>query len=288
MNGTRFEPIKHEFVDREPERGRYGAIACGQDQQRIFCLQAEDGWGKSWLLARLYLDTPDQKCFKVVIDLGSTKVKDEEALLENIAEEMGGPISEHMAEAMETSAGKIDIKSERDTIIHGDVAINKVVVNHQGGSDHLSVELQDPHGYGYRVRNLTRAFIAGLEALPPSKQAILFLDRFEKATKPTRDWLVDQLLTGMRDGEFPNLIAVVASTQPFDFLEAREWRYTAVHQHLQGLPEDAVREYWVQKRRLPEGDLQTILKLLRTGGFSPSALSNFADMIEQTTATNQA
>lgn len=282
MNGSRFKPIKEEFVDRNLEKDIYNKIADRIDEQRIFCLQAGDGWGKSWLLAFLYLDTPDGNFFKTLIDLGNTKIKDEEALLESIAEEMGGPISNQMQGAFDAPAGKIDIKSGRDTIIQGDVALNKVVVNHQGASDHLSVELQDPHGYGYRVRTLTRAFIAGLENLQPTKSAILFFDRFEKATKLTRDWLVDQLFTGLRDGEYPNLIVVVTSTQPFDFLDGRDWLYTVAHQHLQGLPEDAVREYWVIKRGLPESDLRTILKLLSTRGFSPSALSSYADMIEKT------
>lgn len=282
MSDSRFESIKHEFVDRTPERERYNRIADRTDDQRIFCLQAEDGWGKSWLLGRLYLDTDNDRWIKAFVDLGNTKIKDEAALLESISEEMGGSISEQMSRVVRTPMGRIDIRSEGDTIIQGDVAVNKVVVNHQGESDHISVEVQDPRGFKLRVDNLTDALIAGLKTLPPGTLALLFLDRFEKATNTMYDWLVDQLFTGVRDGKYPNLILVVTSAKPFGFLENRDWRYTATQLTLGGLPEDSVREYWLQKRHLPEEDLQTILKLLRTGGFSPSSLSNLADMIENT------
>jgi len=280
MNSARFEPIKKEFVDRAPQRDQYHKISSTKDHQRIFWLQAEDGWGKSWLLARLYLDTSDTNCLKALIDLGNIKAKDDQALLETVADELGGMVSEQMAEFIGAPRGNIDIRSEGDVNIKGDVAINKVVVNHQGGNDHISVEWRDSEGHDQRVRTLSRLFESGLKRLPESTQAILFLDHFEKATKPTHDWLVDHLFSGIRDGDYPNLIVVVASTQPFDFFDARQSRFAVFQQAIGGLPEDSVRQYWLEKRRLSESDLQTILKLLASKGNSPSALSAFADMIE--------
>jgi len=282
MTNTMFEPINHEFVDRDSIREKYSEITDRKVDQRIFCLHAEDGWGKSWLLARLYLDTPEKNCLKALIDLGSTKVKDEQALLETIADEMGGTVSEEISDVLSTPSGSINIQSGRDVNIKGDVAVNKVVINNQGGSEHLSVELRDSHGYDQHVRTLTRLFMSGLERLPQSTRAFLFLDRFEKATKPTHDWLVDHLFNGLRSGDYPNLIVIVAGIMPFELFEGREWRYTVMQQQLGGLPEESIRKYWLEKRRLPEGDLQTIMKILRTGGFSPSALSTYADIIEKT------
>lgn len=270
-----------DFVDRRSEIDQYGRIASRRDNRRIFWLQAEDGWGKSWLLARLYLEALENDCLKAIIDLGNTRVKDEESLLECIAEEMRGSVSEEMIKAISTPLGNIHIQAGRDVNIEGDVVVNKVVVNHQGGTDHLSVELRDSHGYNQRVNNLTRLFETGLEQLQPPTGAILFLDRFEKATEPTRNWLIDRLFTGMRDGAYTNLIVIVSSSQPFDLFKGREWRDTMALHEIKGLPEESIREYWLQKRSLSETHMNTILILLREKGNSPFELSTLADIFER-------
>jgi len=280
MNDGLFKVIQEEFVDREAETRRYNTILHRDNSGRIFSLRAEDGWGKSWLLMRLILDTP-KKYLRTLIDLGSTEAKDEEALLERICEKMGGVVSGEMAKDIDAPPGNVSIRAGGNVNIRGDVIVgNKLIVNHPGGkNNHISVEVNDPYAHDQRVRRLTRSFKSGLEQLPKKSWAILFLDRFDSATKVTRDWLVDILFTGLLNGEYSNLIVVVTSILPINRFEAREWKAAVVQDQIGGLPPTAIQEYWLRRRHLPEAGLKTILR--RAAHTSPLELSHYADKVER-------
>lgn len=282
MEDDFFEPtIRSEFVDRVPQREQYTEFAAIKDFRRILCVQAEDGWGKSWLLSRLYMDSPRETCLKVMIDLGSPEAENEVAILELIAEKMGGAISENMEGFLSVQSGNIHAQAGRDLQARDIVAGNKVTVNNYGGAEHVSVEFRNPYEHENRVRTGTRLFKLGLTYLQPPMRAILFFDRFEQATEPTCRWLINSLFAGLRQNAFKNLIVVIASSKPFDCFKERGWHLTTLYQQLGGLPEDAIREYWLQIRNLPETELEKNLEVLRNQGFSPLALSLLAEKFEQ-------
>ena len=283
MNDDYFEPtIHYEFVDRVPQREQFNEFAAIKDFKRILCVQAEDGWGKSWLLSRLYMDSPRASCLKVMIDLGSPEAENEVAILELIAEKMGGTISELMKELLTTRSGSIHAEAARDLHVLGDVLTgNKITVNNYGGTDHFSLELKDSHEYENRVRVGTRLFRSALSQLQPPMRGILFFDRFEKATEPTCKWLLNSLFTGLRQNIYKNLIVVIASSEPFDCFKERGWHLTILRQQLSGLPEEAIREYWLKIRQLPEAELEKNLEALQKEGNSPLVLSLLAEKFEQ-------
>ena len=281
MSDRLFRVIQEEFVDRQQEITCYTGIIRGDNPEHIFCLQAEDGWGKSWLLMRFFLDSPKGKCFKALMDLGSIDAKDEEAFLERICERMGGAVSVEMAKVMNAPAQGASIRAGRDVKIAGDVTFGpKIIIANPGSKgDHLSVEVKDPYSRDRRVRDLTRAFQRGLSQLPPKSRAVLLLDRFDNATRVMRNWLVDILFTRLLNGEYPNLIIVVACKGPLDFFAPREWRATVLQAELGGIPETAIQEYWLQRRHLPQEKLKGLLR--RAEKTSPLELSRYADQVEQ-------
>jgi hypothetical protein len=283
MSDDFFEPtIQYEFVDRIPQRDQFHEFAAIKEYRRILCVQAEDGWGKSWLLSRLYMEIPTEACLKVIVDLGSPEAENEMAILELIAEKMGGAISDHMKEVLKTPSGTIHAQAARDLSVGGDVvAGSKVIVQNYGGAEHVSVELKDLYEYENRVRVGTRLFKFALAQLQPPMRGILFFDRFEKATEPTRRWLINSLFTGLRQNSYKNLLIVIASSQPFDCFRERGWHLTTLYQQLGGLPEEAIREYWIKIRNLPETSLEGILETLRKEGNSPLVLSLLAEKFEQ-------
>lgn len=270
MSDSLFQPaIQHEFVDRLEERDIYNAVLTLQDEKRIFCLQAKDGWGKSWLLKRLYLDSP-KKCQRVFIDLAREGSVDELTLIDNIAEKIGDAFSKRIHMEPSTPRGNIQIRAGRDVKIGGDLI---------GGAKYLSNQ-QDPRAHAERLNKVSNIFKSEMQKLEKSKPVIIFLDRFETATEPVYTWLANNLFQDILNGEYTNLILVLASVEPFEGFRERDWYYTVVQQYLQGLPDDAIREYWVQIRRLSEADLEKNLRYLRREGNSPLALSLLAEKVE--------
>jgi hypothetical protein len=187
-----------------------------------------------------------------------------------------------MQDFLNAQPGNIRADAARDINIQGDVLTgNKVTVNSFGGADHIMVEWKDTYIFDDRVRSGTRLLKQGLAQLQSPLRGILFFDRFEQATEPTCRWLLNHLFAGLRQNVFKNLVVVIASAKPFDCFKERGWHYTTLHQKLGGLPEEAIREYWLKIRGLPEAELEKNMETLRSEGCSPLALSILAQQLER-------
>lgn len=272
MDSDLFQPaVKYEFVNRDEERSLYTAVLTLKDEKRIFCLQAKDGWGKSWLLARLYMDTP-QECQKVLIDL-SSEAQTEIALILNIAQRIGGPFLAEVKEKVDVLISNIELHAGGDITIQGDVV---------GGNKYVALE-QDPRESENRLALLNVIFKSAMMDLQRSQPVILFLDRFESTTQPVRTWLVEQLCKDILKATYKKVVVVIASSAPLQCFKDRGWHYTVIEQYLKGLPEGAIREYWQKIRKLSQTDLEENLELLHSEGDSPLALSLLADLFEPNT-----
>ncbi len=266
-----YPAVQYEFVDREPERTTYARVLTFGDEKRIFCIEAKDGWGKSWLLTRLYLDSPEEYQ-KVWIDLRKDGVT-ELTLMLKIAEKVGDDFLNQLKQRMGLGKSNTVNLYAKNLTIHGDVV---------GGNKNISME-EDPYESREQLPRFNQEFGLTLKTFQASKSVILFMDRFETTTQPVRTWLIEQLFNLILDQTYTNVLLVMAGSQPFECFKERDWHYTVVEQHLKGLPEEAIREYWLNVRKLREVDLEENLDLLRSEGYSPRALSILAELFEPKT-----
>jgi hypothetical protein len=280
---TLIEKVKSDFVDRQPELTSYQKITGTRPDQLILCINAEDGWGKTYLLTKLFIESDRPELFRAKLNLDSYEAANAVFLLEAIGRQMKGVIQAEMDR--EGPPGAVNIEAGGDVNIHGDVISgSKYVVNYSGSGDHPKVEVSDPYAYAMRVNALTVRFQNGLRLLQPPQMAILFLDIFEKITDKTMEWLKQELFPGLYDGRFEHLAVIVAGNCEFSCFEDRELSSIVERHRLTGLPEDSIKEYWLQRCHLPEQDLPFVLRAVLGNRGDPSFLSTLADGIQHALA----
>jgi len=270
-----YPAVQRRFVDREPERNAYATVLTFSDEKRIYCIEAADGWGKSWLLRRLYLDSPDEDQ-KILIDL-KKDVTTELTLILKIAEKIGNDFLEQLQQRMGQGSGNTINFYAKNLTIQGDVV---------GGDKNISMN-QSPYESSEQLPRFNQEFRKMFQEFQSSKRVILFLDRFEETTQPVQTWLLEQLFTAIWDDrKYENIVIVISSSKPFECFNRRDepdWDYIILDRHLKGLPEEAIREYWLKIRELPQAALEEKLEWLQSHGNSPWALSDLADSLKPQT-----
>lgn len=283
----RIQPYEREFVDRDPEWKTYKKMAV-QPSQCFFCIEAKDGFGKTWLLQHLAQagkTISEREITSLYIDLEKPEAKNAEMLLRYIKSGTTGPVQTELAKVIDVIDAGVNIQAGGDVHIDGDVVGgNKVNIPDLGqpGSKSINVEVWDPAGYARNVDKLTAALVFGLAQLQPPAELVLMLDNFgETTTTHTREWLLGTLAPKLQNGQISNLIIVLTSKEPFQCFPSNDWKHVVVQWHLGGLPDEFIREYWVKIRGLQELHLQTIMPLLKSKEYSPAEMSAYADAIER-------
>lgn len=120
------------------------------------------------------------------------------------------------------------------------------------------IQRDDPWVQQMIQADITAAFRDCLIELTTTRTVAFLLDSWERATTDTRHWLRDNLLKWTLDKKLPNALAVVAGTEVPDLGRPmrRIRRLT-----LAGLPDEAVRTYWIEKCGLPLEDVSYVIKL---------------------------
>ena len=275
-----------EFVDRKDEKGIFQQIIVQQLSRCFFCIQAQDGFGKTWLLRHLCQES-NQKSEPIIsgiyINLEESHAKDAEELLRYLAKKVHDPIQQELTNAVTTISTGVSIQTQGDVNINGDViGGHQINVPEIHGQDKLNVVVSDPKSYIRNVSNLQDALSAGLCHLQPHEKLVLFLDNFgENTTESTRKWLLEWLAPKLQRREILNLIVVIASNEPYQCFEKRDWKSVVAEHRMGGIPDEFIREYWLEKRQLDEVHLETIIPWLNSKDNSPTEMSSFADIIEQ-------
>jgi hypothetical protein len=163
-----------------------------------------------------------------------------------------------------------EIRAERPSLPWEEAGI----VNSEGaiflpGSD-------DKRGKQLQLHRLAEAVVNALHSFTPEKPVLLLLDTYEKGTQSVVDWLGQHFLPLIRQGELGGLRVVIAGREVPKF--DREWRMVVDTSELLGLPEPAIREYWIMRRKQPETDLGFVG---RYSGGIPLMLAQMADIADQ-------
>jgi hypothetical protein len=277
------DPILQYFVDRDPELGLFQEMVKGLRFHRIFCVKADDKGGKSWLLKRLRWVCKDSGWASAYVDLSSADAENAEQMLTYIGRQMGGTVQQAL-DAVPLPSQGVNIQSGGGPVkVEGDVVGgNKVTVNTFGNEQHVAVEVIDRHGYQLRVSSLSTAFRNAIAALPADTCPMLFLDQFESVnTDYVLPWLQSELFEPLRGGDIQRPLVVIASKDNFVLFNDSEWENAVFCKDLPGLPEAAIRQYWLERRKLPESFLPTVMVLMAGANGLPGKLSELAWLFEQ-------
>jgi hypothetical protein len=163
-----------------------------------------------------------------------------------------------------------EIRAERPSILSDEGGmVNSEAAIFLPGSD-------DKRGKQLQLQKLAEAVVNALHGFTSERQVLLLLDTYEKCTKSVVDWLGQYFLPLIRQGNLAGLRVVIAGRELPQF--DREWRMVVATTELLGLPEPAIREYWIMRRKQSEIDLGFVR---RYSGGIPLMLAQMADIADQ-------
>lgn len=123
-------------------------------------------------------------------------------------------------------------------------------------------------------RQINDAFFACLEELLAAKgRAILLFDSVEEAPDVAKNWLRQELLLRLRDGQIKDIVIIITGRKTPDLTDLGI-RHLLVQTSLAPFQEEHVREYFEVRRKITGLDLRTVI--LTSGGV-PGALAMMAD-----------
>jgi len=123
-------------------------------------------------------------------------------------------------------------------------------------------------------QQINDAFFECLSALAQSSEQIAFLfDSYETAPDAAENWITAELLPRLRDGQISKVTIIITGRKTPDLTDL-DMASLLVQTNLDPFTEQDVREYFEEKRKIPDLDLRTIM--LTSGGV-PGALAMMAD-----------
>lgn len=286
--------IIEDFVNREEQLTTLWKIIRQEIEQQILLIRGPDGIGKTSLLdefraeceeegidcARFdFAGSSDQSYMTLVLSMfNQLGPEGFEGLTQTIAESrtLGAwetvptpPVSARVERPAANPvppggrSGGVDFYAP--ATIHGDVVGRDAYYVTQ------IIQRDDPLVQQMIQARITAAFRDCLVELTTTRTVVLLLDSWHQATTDIRDWLCRNLLSWILNKKLPDAIAVVAGQELPDLRRPprRIGRLTLV-----GLPDEAVRAYWVEKCGLPPEDVPNIIKY--SGGL-PMLMALLAD-----------
>lgn len=132
-------------------------------------------------------------------------------------------------------------------------------------------------------RQLNEAFFGALAALMANSHPIVFLiDSYEDAVKDAQQWIEQELLLRLRDGQLDDIVVIITSRDPLPDMHALGMDQLVVVTDLEPFNEEYVGEY-LEKRKVPPGSIDIHTVVVTSGGI-PGEL---AAMIDRIDAQNQ-
>lgn len=209
-----------EFVDRAAEMDLYAKVIDESDRQ-IMLVSGGTGMGKTSLLLRMIHESAQRKLQKAEVTWTDTLVYDYMAVLRKLRDDLG---LEHFGAFTDlinyyTDANyqpRLDVRLNVDLgpqtsvkVAEGSQITGSAVGDIAGVliRDNMIVVQRPDIAVPIEVRReeLTRRFLAGLHDASANQRIVVFFDSFEKTSEATAQWVWEQLLPPVRDGQLPNV-----------------------------------------------------------------------------------
>lgn len=234
-----------EIVDFEPEMKLFHGMLADPSERCLMFIQASGGRGKTCLLRlmRRHCKERDIPCCWVEFR-GESYDNPHLTLAREICDQLG-LVPRHLAEALlpfsasvtEVSAQVQEISGSRIITAGGSVIeCQQVVMTVSAANENLRER--------YVRERLKRAFIADLAELVAGKRAVVcLLDHFEDVSDEEESWLLEALLSPLRESELRGVI-VVTGGRRWPKIEDWEWEGCAhLLDALSSMTVDHVKEY---------------------------------------------
>jgi hypothetical protein len=140
----------------------------------------------------------------------------------------------------------------------GRISLEDVLENTQ--SNQINIPgAEDSQVREWLSNQLIEPFINALRVFQPDAPALILLDTYESnAAQIVKRWLEKKFLPKIRDGILTGVLVVIAGQDIPQF--DHHWHPVVEVTELVGIPGDAIREYWVDRRQLPESAVEFAIK----------------------------
>lgn len=274
-------PFVEDFVDREEQLRQLWSLVLGQIQQRVCVLNGPEGIGKSYLLKEFTAEcaakglsvgrvlpevSQDLNDLNIILRLWEDlNLGDVNELYQKVAI---GRVERHIqyVPAPVSSGSQVGVAVSGSPSFYGPVITGQV-----SGSVETKLELtiNDDPTSRWEVQAVVTPFLQ--ERLVSSGQlgrVVLVLDSWDRvlSDSQTGSWLKDNLIRWVLEGEIPGTTLIVCGGEELEFTHLPMRVLTL---NLNGLPDNAVKAYWVDRCKLSPTDVPEVIQI--TNGI-PQAL----------------
>lgn len=218
-----------EFVDRAAEMDLYAKVIDESDYQ-IMLVSGGTGMGKTSLLLRMIHESAQRNLQKAEVTWTDTLVYDYMAVLRKLRDDLGlahfGAFTDLINYYTDANyQPRLDVRLNVDLgpqssvkVAEGSQITGSTVGDIAGVviRDNMIVVPRPDIAVPPEVRReeLTRRFLAGLHDASANQRIVVFFDSFEKTSEATAQWIWEQLLPPVRDGQLPNVRWIICGQRP--------------------------------------------------------------------------
>jgi hypothetical protein len=219
---TQLERRLREFVDRKSETATFCQILDGTDPRRVMVVVGPGGIGKSSLLAKMLHECAVRNAQRAEIIYTGDNVPDYLAVMRKCRDDLGVEpfgdltrlINYYTVPQYEVNlnitgtAPQINIGTNMDASGAQIGQMAGIVVDMMNAQPRTDLSVTE----GERRGKLTKAFITALATLK-SGLLVIFFDAAEKMTKPTQEWLLNELITNVADADLAHVRFVICTRE---------------------------------------------------------------------------
>ena len=284
-------------MDRTRQLNAFERLIDGRAKWRIMVLTAGPGMGKSWVLRTYEQLAKDLGLPHALIDFADGNPYDALTLVTRSRDLLGTEHFNKLTQAIieaTTPQARIEITGLPADQVHVDLTGATV-----GGSVNVTPGATNVTGNTFNILTtdplirravedrINSVFFTCLAELSAQQRVIFLFDSYGRLVDDERDWsasaanrwIVDELLTRIRDGRLTNVAVVIAGRSAPEF--GIEWNDVLGRISLEPLARDDIRTYLRERRGLSIITDAELERLSQAIGGNPSVLGIVGDNLEQ-------
>ena len=291
--------LRELFVNRIRQNDIFSRMLEGQTRRRIMVITAGAGLGKSWLLRLFAVEATSRKLPLAQLDFADGQAYDALALVLRCRDAFGPEhfaavdqaISESTTARVALSASgaaapvNVGIGNE-NTLTSSTISVSDIG-NTVVRDNSFYIQADNPILRQAIEDRINSAFFESLEALSAQTRVVFLFDTYERNTLDSERWapsaadrwIAGQVLTRIRDGKLPNVIAVLAGRRAPEF--GIEWNEALGTVALDLLECSHITEYLRERRGLSNISDEQAQVLCQAVAGNPQVMGMIGDNLEQ-------
>lgn len=264
---TQLEHRLAQFVNREDEMRRFSEML-DTGEKPVMVIWGDTGCGKSSLLARMIHECAQRKLRKAEVVWTPTRNHDYIAVMRKMRDDVGAEYFNRFTDLINFfTVRKYELTINIDAGARIEVAAGARISKSQVG-DIAGVIIKDLNvtvprddqavPEEERMARLTDQFLQDLAGALEDGEIVVFFDAIEKMTSETVDWVWNELLGAVANGQLPGIRFVLCGQKAPDF---GDWLWMVEVAELGPLGPEHIIEY-LKKRDVDESNRKALADLL--------------------------